>query len=196
MKNFWLCFVPIFVAVDAIGVLPIYVSLTGSLDMRTRRAVLLQSIITALLAAVIFLIFGPALLRFLGITVADFMIAGGTLLFAMSLSDLITGEKKRRQIEEVTMGAVPIGIPLVAGPALLTTCILLADEYGKLVTGSAMVANILLAGLVFFFADQLTRWIGHNGTRTASKISSLFLAAIGVMLVRKGILEAVASVLK
>jgi multiple antibiotic resistance protein len=112
------------------------------------------------------------------------------------LSDLITGEKKRRQTQENAMGAVPIGIPLIAGPALLTTCILLADEYGKWITGLAMVTNILLAGFVFFFADQLTLWIGRNGTRTASKISSLFLAAIGVMLIRKGILEAVAAVLE
>jgi len=193
MEEFWLCFVPVFVAVDAIGVLPIFVSLTDGLDPKVRRSILVQSIFTAMGIVIIFLLFGPALLRFLGITVADFMIAGGALLFAISLSDLITGEKKRRQADASLMGAVPIGIPLIAGPALLTTTIVLAEVYGKWLTAGAVIANVALAGLVFQFADTITGWLGRNGTRSASKIASLLLAAIAVMLVRKGIMQVIAN---
>lgn len=193
MQEFWLCFVPVLVALDAIGVLPIYVGLTEGLTIFKRKKVLLQSLITAMAVAVAFIAFGPVLLRFLGITVADFMIAGGALLFAISLSDLLTGEKKRRQVDPESMGAVPIGIPLLAGPALLTTCILLANEHGKLLTATAVIANILLAGALFAFADTITRWVGRNGTRSISKIASLFLAAIAVMLVRKGVVAAMGA---
>ncbi len=191
MHEFWLCFVPIFIAADPIGVLPIYVSLTEELEAERRRSVLVQSIVTALIVTLAFLIFGPALLGFLGITVADFMIAGGSLLFAISLSDLLSGEKKRRRVDAETLGAVPIGIPLIAGPALFTTCILLANEYGKTITTTALVANIIITGAVFRFADTITAYLGRNGTRTASKIASLLLAAIAVMLIRKGVMEAI-----
>ena len=193
MQDFWLCFVPLFVAVDAIGVLPIYIALTDDLDPRIQRTVLVQSIATATAVSLVFLMFGPALLTFLGVTVADFMIAGGSLLFAISLSDLITGEKKRRQADAQSLGAVPIGIPLLAGPALLTTCIVLANAYGKSLTAAAVIANLLIAGVIFMFAEPVTRILGRNGTRSASKISSLFLAAIAVMLVRKGLIEALAA---
>lgn len=193
MQEFWLCFVPVLVALDAIGVLPIYVGLTEGLTIFRRKKVLLHSLITAMAVTVAFIAFGPVLLRFLGITVADFMIAGGALLFAISLSDLLTGEKKRRQVDPESMGAVPIGIPLLAGPALLTTCILLANEHGKLLTAAAVIANILLAGVLFAFADTITRWVGRNGTRSISKIASLFLAAIAVMLVRKGVVAAMGA---
>jgi multiple antibiotic resistance protein len=194
MQQFWLCFVPLFVALDVIGVLPVYVSLTEGLSPAGRRSVLAQSILTAGVVALAFLIFGPVLLEFLGITVADFMIAGGSLLFAISLSDLLTGEKKRSEVDkEEALGAVPIGIPLLAGPALFTTSILLANAYGKWLTAAALAANLLLAAGVFVAANSITRWLGRNGTRTLSKIASLLLAAIAVMLVRKGVLLAIAG---
>jgi len=193
MHEFWLCFVPLFVAVDAVGILPIFISLTEGLDAGRKRAIAAQSFVTASLVALAFLAFGPEFLAFLGITVPDFMIAGGILLFAISLNDLFTGEKRQRMVDTESLGAVPIGIPLITGPAVLTTCILLASVHGKLVTAAAAVANIAIAGVIFSFSGFITRWLGQTGSRTASKIASLLLAAIAVMLIRKGILEVIAT---
>jgi multiple antibiotic resistance protein len=187
MKEFWLCFVPLFVAVDAIGVLPLFVSITEEMDRGRRRSVVLQSVVTASIVAVAFLWFGPALLRFLGISVPDFMIAGGVLLFAISLSDLLTGTKKQRETDPDSLGAVPIGIPLITGPAVLTTCILLTSMHGRVITSAAVIVNIGLAGVVFLMAEPLTRMLGRTGMKTVSKLASLLLAAIGIMLIRRGI---------
>jgi multiple antibiotic resistance protein len=187
MSAFWLCFVPLFVAVDAVGVLPMFIALTEEIDPARRRAVVAQSVATAAVVALAFLAFGPLLLRFLGITVPDFMIAGGILLLAISLGDLLTGEKRQRQADPESLGAVPIGVPLITGPAVLTTCLLLAGLHGRALTAAALVVNIALAGLVFSFARPLTRVLGRTGTKTISKVASLLLAAIAVMLVRRGV---------
>lgn len=192
MTEFWLCFVPLFVALDAIGVLPIFISLTEGYDTRRLRLIILESVGTAAIVALAFLAFGPSLLRYLGITVADFMIAGGILLLAISLTDLLTGEKKQRQTDQDTFGAVPLGVPLLSGPAVLTTCVLLADAYGKMTTGAAVIVNMAVAAGIFRFAQPITRWLGQSGTKTISKIASLLLASIAVMLIRKGILSAAA----
>lgn len=188
MKEFWLCFVPLFVAVDAFGVLPLYAALTEGMERARRKKVLVDSVATASSVAVVFLWFGPALLRFLGISVPDFMVAGGILLLAISLSDLLTGEKRLRQADSESLGAVPIGVPLITGPAVLTTCILLGGMHGRAMTTVAVVVNIALAGLTFLLAEPITRALGRNGTKTASKLASLLLAAIAVMLVRKGVM--------
>ena len=193
MNEFWLCFVPLFVAVDAIGVLPLFVSLTEEMQKQRRQTVILQSVITATIVAVAFLWFGPVLLRFLNISVPDFMIAGGTLLFAISLSDILTGTKKQREADPDSLGAVPIGIPLITGPAVLTTCILLTSMHGRWVTTAAVVVNISFAGVVFLAAEPLMRMLGRTGMKTVSKLASLLLAAIGVMLIRKGIVGLLAS---
>jgi len=97
MNTFWLCFVPLFVAVDAFRVLPMFLSLTDGLDSKRIRTVIIQSVLTASSVAVVFILTGPVLLRFPGITVPDFMIAGGFLLLAISLNALLTGKKRLRE---------------------------------------------------------------------------------------------------
>ena len=196
MKDFWLCFVPLFVAVDPLGVLPFYMALTERIPPSTRRNVLLQTFVTASAVSVAFLMGGPALLSLLGITVSDFMVAGGILLFVISLMDLVTGEKRQRRVDPKTLGAVPLGVPLIAGPAVLTTSVLLAKLYGLAVTGVALLLNICIAVAVFYFFNPINRLLGHAGLRIVSKIASLLLACIAVMLIRQGIAQIIARSLE
>ena len=146
-----------------------------------------------MLVALVFLFIGKGILTLLGITVADFMIAGGTLLFVLSLSDLIAAEKRRVQIHQGEVGAVPLGVPLMVGPGVLTTTILLIDQYGMVSTVSATIVNIVIAGIIFWMSGSINRILGRAGIRTISKLSSLILAAIGVMMVRKGIMLLIAA---
>lgn len=196
MKEFWLCFVPLFVAVDAVGVLPMFLSLTTGVSRERLPHVLLQSVATAAVVALAFIALGKPLLGFLGMEVYDFMIAGGILLLAISLTDLITGDKRRKRMDPNTLGAVPIGVPLITGPAVLTTCLLLVSSHGRPLTAVAVLANIALAGVIFMFARPITRVLGNAGSKTASKIASLLLASFAVMLVRKGVATAVTTMLK
>ncbi|MBU1208890.1 MAG: MarC family protein [Proteobacteria bacterium] len=187
MKAFWLCFVPLFVAVDAVGVLPMFMSFTLELNSQKVRRIVYQSVLTATIVALVFLAVGKLILELLGITVADFMVAGGILLFVISISDLLTGEKIQRKVDIESLGAVPLGVPLITGPAVLTTSILLVNEHGFFMTASAIVINILIAGAVFLFAEPINSFLGNAGSKTLSKIASLLLASIAVMIVRKGI---------
>jgi multiple antibiotic resistance protein len=93
VKAFWICFVPIFVAVDAFGVLPMFLGFTEDMDSAKVRRIIYQSVITASIVALAFLAVGIAVFKLLGITIADFLVAGGTLLFAISLSDLFNLRK-------------------------------------------------------------------------------------------------------
>jgi len=187
MKEFWLCFVPLFVAVDAIGMIPVFLAFTQDVSPKKRRRIIYQSVITATLVALGFLGAGTAILRLLGITIADFMVAGGILLFVIAMSDLLSTEKQQRKVDPDSLGAVPLGVPLITGPAVLTTGMLLLNEHGLLLTALAIAANILLAGAMFGLADLVSRFLGKAGAKIISKISSLLLAAIAVMIVRKGI---------
>ncbi|MFZ2395945.1 MAG: MarC family protein [Smithella sp.] len=182
-----LCFVPLFVAVDAIGVLPLFMNLTEGIEQSKIKNIIIQSMITALIVALAFIAVGTATLKLLGISVADFMIAGGMLLFLISVRDVLSTEKKNYAIELESMGAVPIGVPLITGPAVLTTSMLLINEHSLFITSLAIIANILIAGAVFFMAPLINRIIGKTGSKTISKITSLLLAAIGVMIIRRGI---------
>ena len=193
MEAFLLCFVPLFVAVDAVGLLPFYVAMTSGMDDAQRGRLLRQSLLTAGVVALCFLFAGQPLLRFLGITVADFMIAGGLLLLTISLTDLVAGGKRHARLDGNALGAVPLGVPLITGPAVLTTSLLLADLHGKSLTGLALVLNLALAGVILAAARRIERALGEAGSKILSRIASMLLTAIAVMLIRKGVLAIVAG---
>jgi len=188
MNKFWLCFFPIFMAVNVIGVLPMFMSLTEGLDQPKINRIIVQSVVTAAIVAAIFLAIGKVILDLLGITVSDFMIAGGTLLFIISLDDLMSMERRWSQIDPESLGAVPLGVPLIVGPAVLTTILILVQQYGPLATVAALIVNILIAGFTFWLYAPIIRLLGKSGARTVSKLAALLLAAIAVMMVRKGVM--------
>lgn len=191
MNDFLRCFVPLLVAVDAVGALPVFLALTEGITPSRLRVVIVQSVTTAVTVALLFVLFGPALLRFLGITTSDFMVAGGLMLLAISLMDLLRGEERQAEASADTLGVVPIGVPLITGPAVLTTSLLLEGLYGKGMTSLAVVMNIGLAGGVFALSRPIATFLGRTGTRAVSKVTHLLLAAIAVMLVRRGLMEIV-----
>lgn len=186
IKSIFLAFIPIFVAVDAIGVLPIFVSLTRGFDERERLKVILQSLVTALLLAIGFIFLGKIIFDILGITIGDFMVAGGAILFSIAIIDILNPGKQRR-FPAKELGAVPLGTPLIVGPAVLTTSLMIIAEYGLYATLISVFVNVFLAGLIFSFSGILIKGLGEAGTKALSKITSLLLAAIAVMMIRKGI---------
>lgn len=185
LKNTLLAFIPIFVAVDAIGVLPIFVALTEGAEPKERSRIVMQSLLTAMCVAVGFIFLGNAVFKLLGITIADFMIAGGAILFCIAIIDIINPVKERRRPGS-ELGAVPIGTPLIVGPAVLTTSLVIIPHYGLSAVLLSVLINILFAGVIFNTSGLFIKIMGEAGTKTLSKIMSLLLAAIAVMLVRKG----------
>lgn len=189
LRKVFLSFVPLFIAMDALGVLPMFITMTNQFAHQERRKVLLDSLLTAYGVCLGFIFLGKALFSLLGISWGDFMIAGGIILFILSMNDLISQEKERRTPVRKDIGIVPIGTPLIAGPAVLTTLLIILDSYGIVATLISVSLNILFVGLVFRLSDLILRIIGESGARVISKIASLFLAAIAVMMIRKGIMN-------
>ena len=190
LEAFWLCFVPFFVAVDPVGMAPLFIALTGGLPKERCRRIILQSVITALLVALIFLAIGEGIMRLLGISVPDFMIAGGVLLFIIAISDITRIADRNSEntiLDPDSLGAVPLGVPLITGPAVLATSVLMMQQHGAGPTAAAIVATIGLVALVLSQADRIVRMLGKAGSKAFSKIFALLLAAIAVMIIRRGI---------
>ena len=165
-----------------------FVSLTQGLTVRQKHEIIIQSLITASLVAVGFIFLGKVVFHFLGITMGDFMVAGGVILFCLAMVDLTTQGNTRRQATK-ELGAVPIGTPLIVGPAVLTISLMSIGVHGILPTLMAVFLNIAIVGVVFVYADLLIGFLGKSGSRALSKVMMLLLAAIGVMMVRRGIIE-------
>jgi multiple antibiotic resistance protein len=186
MKPYFLSFIAVFVAMDVIGTLPLFLSMTEGTDPRQRRSVVFQAVAAGAAVAVAFMFFGPWLFGVLGVTIADFRVAGGLLLLVFAIHDLLFARADQRQVTP-SMGVVPIGIPLLVGPAVLTGLVLSVDHYGELPTLVSLAANLSIALVVFLFGPVLIRLLGEGGAKGIGKVASLLLAAIAVMMIRSGV---------
>lgn len=187
-KQLFMAFVPVFVAVDAIGIMPVFLSLTQGMDKQQISRVIHQSVWTGISLAIVFIFIGKMLFKLLGITIGDFMVAGGAILFCIAILDLLSPGKRSR-LTSSELGVVPLGTPLIVGPAVLTTCLIIIDQYGLMPTIISVSANVILAGILFYFSGLVVKIIGKSGTVALSKIMALLLAAIAVMMIRKGIMH-------
>lgn len=187
-RHFLLSLIPIMVALDAPGTLPIFVGMTEGLEKEERKTVVRQSILTAFLVTVGFMLVGRAIFNALGILVEDFMIAGGTVLLIIAASDIVRAGERKIAVAPA-FGVVPLGTPIIAGPALLTTTLVLQGSYGYLPVVLSLVANLLLAWLVFAQSERIIRLMGINGSRAFAKVAALILTAFAVKMIRSGIFK-------
>jgi multiple antibiotic resistance protein len=181
----FLPFIPLFVAFSVLGILPIFVSLTSEMSRPERKKVARQSVLTGFLVSIGFLIAGNWVFALLGITVFDFQIAGGILLFIIAIIDLIFPEKTRTFPRE-TMGVVPIGIPLIVGPAVLTLLLMIVHTYGYISTILCLVLNLLIVWLAFDQSDRIMGLMKEGGAKGIAKVFALLLAAFAMMMIRMG----------
>jgi len=186
LETFVQVFIPLFVAIDVFGVLPIYVGLTERMDDASRQKLTVQAVLTAFSISLVFLVAGQIVFSFLGITESDFRVGGGIVLLVLAVYDLLFSHDIERSPEPL-LGVVPIGIPLIMGPAALTTIMLLVSAHGYGWTVIALLANMLVVWVAFRHAPSITRGIGRAGSRAVAKVVALFLAAIAVMMIRSGI---------
>jgi multiple antibiotic resistance protein len=201
LSPYVLCFVPLFAAMDPVGMAPYYIATVEGRPESARRKVVFQALATALAVGLAFVFLGMWLLGLLGVTVPDFEIAGGLLLLVIAIADLVTLEKIARRVasgppdeEDDAPGVVPLGVPLIVGPAVVTSSITLLGQYGRAPCVAAFVANLALVGLVFWQSERLLKLLGRAGVRATSKVVSLLLAAIAVKFIRTGIEEILRAV--
>lgn len=185
LKDLPLTFIPLFVAIDPFGMLPIFTSLTKEMTAKEKRSVIQYSTLTALIVSIVFAFIGDWVFAILGITVDDFKIAGGLLLLVLAIIEL-TGSRADHKMP-YDIGVVPLGVPMIAGPAVLTVMIVLIDNHGVVPTVISLILNLIIVFIVFRAEQGITRFIGKNGLIAISKIVMILLAAIAVMLIRVGI---------
>jgi len=186
-KEFLLAFLPLFVAIDPVGNLPIFLGVTNEMNLGQRLRVINIAIVTAMALGLTFLFLGKALLRFLDIEVEHFAIAGGIVLLVVAIRELIGVGFVELGADREMMAVVPIGTPLLAGPAVLASLLLLNDQYSEGVVVPAFLSNMFVAFAVFGSGNIMASFLGKGGLRAIAKIAALLLSAIAVRLIVVGI---------
>lgn len=186
MQSFILTFVPLFIVIDALGNLPFVISLSEGMSKHERRKMIHVAAITAAIVGLAFLFFGQFILNVMGISVGSFAIAGGIILLVLSIKYMMTGQMVE-VIKEEMVAVVPIGTPLVVGPATITTLLLLVTQFPLYLVLISFSLNLLITWGIFLLSNQIVRFMGQGGLKAISKVFSLLLAAIAVSMIIRGL---------
>ena len=183
-------FVFLFFAMDAVGNLPIFLALTQEISPKHRRQTANLATLTAFGIGIGFVAIGKAIFSLLGIEVGDFLMAGGIILLILAVRYLITGKMVETQdlSASETVGVVPLGTPLVVGPAVLAGLLLLIGQHHIAIVLSSLILNLVIQWVLFRQATRIVAFLGRTGVNAISKIVMLLLAAIAVKMIREGIM--------
>lgn len=193
-------FATLFVIIDPIGLMPLFVALTQGVSKQRRRSVALRSVGTAAVLLTLFGLLGETVLGFIGISMDAFRIAGGALLFLTALDMLFDRRSKRRgdQAAEATNdedfddpSVFPLATPLIAGPGSIATIILLVGHsegtIGLIGILFTMFAVLACALALFFTASTFERVLGPTGINVVTRLLGMLLGALAIQFILDGI---------
>jgi multiple antibiotic resistance protein len=192
-------FIAVFIVVDPIGIIPVYISLTAGMAREKRKSTILRAGLVAFIVLCLFVFTGNAILSFIGIQPGSFSIAGGALLFIVSI-DLLFGKPGRTKTstdggerERDDVSIFPLAIPMLAGPGTITTILLYVSEGPNAVMYPILVGSIALAllcaGLAMFLSGYFLRALGKTGVSVVERIMGIILAGLSVQFIYDGLLK-------
>jgi multiple antibiotic resistance protein len=187
LDSFVLTFLPLFIVIDTIGTLPIVMSLSEGMTRQQRNRMIHVAILTATIVGLVFLFFGQFILKVMNISPGALTIAGGVILFILSIRYLLTGRVIDEANREEMLAIVPIGTPLVVGPATITTLLLLVTQFPLYVVLISLAVNLVIAWVVFLAGNRIVSFLGKGGLKAVSQVFNLLLAAIAVSMILHGL---------
>lgn len=173
--------------VEPFGIIPILINLTKKMEKETSKALSKTAAVTSAILLMIFAIAGTQILSTFGITVNSFMVAGGALLFIVSLEIMRHGELRNIENELQGSGVVPIAFPLIAGPGAITSVIISQQKDGPIVTLLSIIIVIGITYLVLRSINSIYRILGNRGSEIISRIFAVILAAIAIQYIVEGL---------
>ena len=181
-----LTFVPLFIVIDAFGNLPFVMTLSEGMSRDERRRLIDIATVTAAIVGLAFLFFGQLILHVMGISVGAFAVAGGLILLVLSIKYILTG-KVMEAVKQEMIAVVPIGTPLLVGPATITTLLLLVGQFPLYIVLISFMLNLLIGWVLFLLGNRIVGFMGQGGVRAITNVFNLLLAAIAITMVIRGL---------
>ncbi len=192
-----------FIVVDPFGLVPMFIGLSSRLDQTEKDRTIRKAVVIAFLVLALFILAGKALLGLLGIEPGSFFIAGGVMLFIVSLEMLFGQPDKSKvssrelhaeghQEEPTSIAVFPLAIPMLAGPGSITTILLYTGSETRLaVTIGMLFVSVLLtlaaAALAMKASSLILRGLGRTGVSVIERIMGLLLSGMSVQFIYNGL---------
>jgi multiple antibiotic resistance protein len=177
----------LFIVVDPIGQIPIFIELTRDMNKEGRRKAFRTAVLTGSILLLVFALAGQQLFSLFGISLYSFMIAGGILLLLLSIEIIVRIEWTRKYASVEDVGVVPVAFPLLVGPGAITTTIVTLQASGIVIALSSILIVMLIAWVALRLIDRIHRLLGNTGSTVIARVLAVFVAAIAIQFILTGI---------
>lgn len=181
-------FFAIFAVMDVIGNVPIFISLTEKLSYKDHKIIANKSSLVASILLFVFLFFGTAILKFFGITIGSFKIAGGILLFIIGIKMIFGLNFLEKHVSKYSIAIVPLATPLITGPGVITATIICVNEFGYAAAIIAASLNLLISWIGYRESHIIHKFLGRQGGEVLSRVMGIIIAALAIEFVFSGIM--------
>jgi multiple antibiotic resistance protein len=191
-------FVTLFVIMDPIGTVPIFLSLTAGRAPSAMRRAAWQAVAVSFAVICAFAFFGQQLLAYLHISLPALQCAGGLLLLLVAL-ELLTGKEEQSSsaVADTNVALVPLGTPLLAGPGAIVATMVFSKQVGSVWDFTAVALGVILVHVALWLAMRFSlpilRLIRESGVLLITRIAGLLLSAIAVQMVADAVRAFVAG---
>lgn len=179
--------IALFIIVDPLGNIPIFVGLTEKLGENQRQRVFNVATLVGVVLLLVFAFTGLEILNIFGLSIYSFEVAGGILLLIISIRILISGSFHEGTESPESIGAVPIAMPLLVGPGAITTTIFNLQAYGIIITILAVIVVLTGTWVILRFMHRIYRFLGKTGAIVIARVMALLIAAIAIQYILSGV---------
>ena len=185
-----------FIVVDPIGCTPIFFVITQNLNAKEKIKTAISATIIAATILLFFALLGSYILKYLNITFSAFTIAGGIILFIISLEMLFNKRQQRKEeninFQSENISVFPLAIPLLAGPAAITSVIVLVSDIGnnyvnQILGITSLILVMFLTFIIFFITSKFEKIINKKIINIFSRVIGIILAGLSIQYILDGI---------
>lgn len=192
-------FLGLVAAVNPVGIMPVFVSLTGHMTQEEKHKTAVTANVAVAIILVVSLLAGQMLLDMFSISLDSFRVAGGLLLLSIAFSmmsgklgeDKQNKQEKSEYVSREQIGVVPLAMPLMAGPGAISSTIVYGSRYPSMFDTIGIILTIVLFALstwlLFRSAPLIVRFLGQTGINVITRIMGLILGALGIEFIANGL---------
>lgn len=192
-------FLGLVAAVNPVGILPVFVSLTGHMTLEEKNKTAATANIAVAIILIIALLAGQMLLDLFSISLDSFRVAGGLLLLSIAFSmmsgklgeDKQNKQEKSEYISREQIAVVPLAMPLMAGPGAISSTIVYGSRYPNMLDTLGIILTVVAfsfcSWLLFRSAPYIVRLLGQTGINVITRIMGLILGALGIEFIANGL---------
>jgi multiple antibiotic resistance protein len=192
-------FLGLVAAVNPVGIMPVFVSLTGHMSLEDKNKTAATANIAVAIILITSLLAGQVLLDMFSISLDSFRVAGGLLLLSIAFSmmsgklgeDKQNKQEKSEYVSKEQIGVVPLAMPLMAGPGAISSTIVYGARYPGMLETTGIIITIvafaLCSWLLYRSAPLIVRFLGQTGINVITRIMGLILGALGIEFMANGL---------